>query len=389
MLRAVLWAWSSAFAALVACAAPWSIAHRGGDWQVFVAAGTRVGTRALLEPPQAWQAFFYLPGSAWALIPFASLPLAASFVVNAVLMLACAVAAGLVAARTYALPRATAVATFALWSPVVYAAAIIGQNAPFGLLLAQLSIAGMATRSVALTAIPIGLLCYKPTYAIPLIAVLMLRGRLRELSVVSAIAVVWYVLSVAAAGGDWGWAATWLRLLAHYASGDLGVNGAFAVGIPALLARAGIGVPFAVVFTALVAGAVAVAVRRTTPVEAASSACLAGLALSPHAWAYDAVLALPMIGFTAAALSEPNRTRLLLALAIVGPLLFVSPQLHFDPLAVVVVGGTFGWLALRLLPVLGASVGGRRGAERSVASKSVVECESKIMIAGGERVPVP
>jgi hypothetical protein len=348
MLRALLWAWSSAFAALIVCAVPWSIAHRGGDWQVFVAAGARVGTRALLDPPHAWQAFFYLPGSAWALVPLASLPLALSFALNLVLMLGCAVAAGLVAARTYALPRVTAIATFALWAPVVYAAAIIGQNAPLGLLLAQLSIAGMASGSVALTAIPIGLLCYKPTYAIPLIAVLMLRGKWRELGVASAIAAVWYVLGVAATAGDWGWPAAWLRLLARFAGGDLGVNGAFAVGIPALLARTGAGVPLAVVVTALVAAAAAVAVRRATAAEAGSAACLAGLALSPHAWAYDATLALPMIGFTAAALDGPNRTRLLLALAIVGPLLFVSPQLHFDPLAVVVVGGTFVWLALRL-----------------------------------------
>ena len=90
MPRAVLWAWSIAFAALIVSAAPWSIAHRGGDWQVFVAAGSHVGTRALLDPPQAWQAFFYLPGAAWALTPFAHLPLAVSFVANAVLMLACA-----------------------------------------------------------------------------------------------------------------------------------------------------------------------------------------------------------------------------------------------------------------------------------------------------------
>jgi hypothetical protein len=378
MLRAVLLVWSGTFAALIACSAPWSIMHGGGDWQVFVAAGARVGTRALLNPPQDWQAFFYLPGSAWALAPFASLPLAASFAVNAVLMLGCAVAAGVVAARTYALPRATAVATYALWSPVVYAAALIGQNAPLGLLLAQLSIAGMATRSVALTAIPIGLLCYKPTYALPLIGVLLLRGRLRELGVVSATALVWYVLSVAAAGGDWGWPAAWLRLLAHYASGDLQVNGALAVGIPALLTRAGAGVPLAVVFTALIAAAVAVAVRRATPVEAGSAACLAGLALSPHAWAYDAALALPMIGFTAAALTEPNRTRLLLAIAIVGPLLFVSPQLHFDPLAAIVIGGTFAWLAVRLLPALAPI--GDAPARRAEAT---FECESKIEIVSG------
>ena len=352
MLRSLLWCWSTAFAVLILCASPWSIAHHGGDWQVFVSAGSLVGSRALLDPPQDWQAFFYLPGAAWAFVPVVALPLAASFVANIVVMLGCAATAGLLAARTYALPRAVAVGTFVLWPPVVYAAGIIGQNAPFGLLLAQLSIAGMAQRSRALTAVPIGLLLYKPTYALPLVAVLALRGRWRELGIVGAIASGWYLAGVPATGGDWIWPSAWLRLIARFAGGDLGVNGAFAIGLPALLARSGLGVAATIAFVACFAAAVAVALRRATAVEAGSAACLAGLALSPHAWAYDAVLALPMIGFAAAALAEPHRTRLLFGLAIFSPLLFVSPMLRVDPLTLIVIGGTCVWLAMRLLPAV-------------------------------------
>jgi len=353
-LRSLLLGWSVAVAVLIASGSVWSIAHGGGDWRVFVAAGSLAGSRALLDPPQAWQSFFYLPGAAWALVPFAHLPPSLSFVMNAVFMLACAAAAGVVASRTNALPRTTTVAMFVLWSPVVYAATIIGQNAPFGLLLAQLSIAGMATRSVALTAIPIGLLLYKPTYALPFIGLLVLRGRRRELGVVGGIALGWFLLGVPAAGGDWAWPAAWLRLIARFASGDLGVNGAFAIGLPGLLARAGLGATATIGIIALVAVAVAVALRRATAIEAGSAACLAGLALSPHAWAYDAVLALPMIGFAAARLSEPARTRFLLAVALAGPLFFLSPLLHVDPLAAIVVGGTLAWLALRLRPATAA-----------------------------------
>jgi hypothetical protein len=356
MLRALLWMWSTAFAVLILCAAPWSIAHHGGDWQVFVAAGSLVGSHALLDPPQAWQAFFYLPGAAWVFVPVVAVPLAASFVANIAAMLGCAAAAGLVAARIYALPRALAVATFVLWPPVVYAAGIIGQNAPFGLLLAQLSIAGMATRSVALTAVPIGLLLYKPTYAVPFVALLLLRGRWRELGVVGAIGIGWFLLGVPAAGGDWAWPVAWLRLIARFAGGDLGVNGAFALGLPALLARSGLGTAATIAILAFAAAAVAVALRRATAVEAGSAACLAGLALSPHAWAYDAVLALPMIGFAAAALAEPYRTRLLFGLAILSPLLFVSPLLRFDPLTLIVIGGTCVWLTIRLLPAATSSL---------------------------------
>ena len=346
-LRSVLFGWSLAVATLIASGSAWSVAHGGGDWRVFVAAGSLAGTRALLDPPQAWQSFFYLPGAAWALVPFAHLPAVLSFLTNAGLMLACAAAAGVVAARTYALPRATAVATFALWAPVVYAAAIIGQNAPFGLLLAQLSIAGMTARSVALTAVPIGLLLYKPTFAAPLIALLILRGRVRELVITGAFAVAWYGLGVTATGGDWGWLAAWWRLIARFAAGDFAVNAVFAVSLPGLLVRGG-GLALAAAVTALVGLAAAVALRRATAVEAGSAACLIGLALSPNAWAYDAVLALPMIGFTAGALCEPDRTRFLLAVALAGPLFFVSPLLRFDPLAIVVAGGSLAWIAVRL-----------------------------------------
>ena len=346
-LRAFLSAWSVCVAAAIAACSVWSIAHGAGDWRVFVAAGSLAGTPALLDPPEAWQSFFYLPGTAYVLAPFARLPLALSFAINGGFMLACAAAAGMVAARTYALPRTTAVAAFALWSPVVYAAAIIGQNAPLGLLLAQLSIAGMTTRSVALTAIPIGLLLYKPTYALPLIAVLVLRARLRETAVVGAFAALWYALSVAATGGDWGWPSAWAHLLARFAAGDFAVNAPFAISVPALLLRAGSGLGLAAGVAVVVTLAAATVLRRVRAVEAGSAACLVGLALSPHAWAYDAVLALPMIGYTAAALDEPNRTRFLLALALAAPLFFVSRPLGFDPLALIVVGGTVAWLAIR------------------------------------------
>jgi hypothetical protein len=348
LLRLVFWGWSGAVALAIASAAVWSIRHGAGDWRVFVAAGSLAGTHALIDPPEAWQIFVYLPGTAWAFVPFARLPLAVSFIVDAVCMLACAAAAGVIAARTYGLPRSLAVGSFVLWPPVVYAAAIIGQNAPFGLLLAQLVIAGIARRSLALTAVPLGLLLYKPTYALPLIGVLILRARVRELGAVAAIGCGWYVLSAAATGGDWRWPAEWAALIARYAPGDLSVNGAFVVSIPGLLARAGAGAPVIGAVVVLCAAVVAFALRRVDALEAASAACLAGVALSPHALAYDAALALPMIAFTAARLEEPARTRFLLALFTLAPLFFVSPLLRFDPLALVAIGGTCAWLYVRL-----------------------------------------
>ena len=347
-LRWVFWCWSAVIGIAIASEASWSIAHGGGDWRVFVAAGSAIGTRALVDPPEAWQIFLYPPAAAWPPSLVAHLPLAESFVLNGLLMLACAAIAGVVAARIYALSDIAGASAYVLWTPVMYAAAIIGQNAPLGLLLCQLAIGGLAMRSVVLTAVPIGLLLYKPTYALPLIALLLVRSRLRELTIVTAIAALWYVLSVAATGGYWNWPLDTLRLVARYAAGDFTVNGAFAVGLPGLLVRAGVTPSLVVVATIAVAACVLVALRRAGAAEAGSAACLAGIALSPHAWAYDAALAAPMIAFVATRVDEPARTRWLIVLAVVAPLFFISPILGFDPLALVVVGGTLVWTALRL-----------------------------------------
>ena len=346
-LRALFWFWTVGLAGLIASAASWSIRNGAGDWRVFAAAGARAGTPQLLTPPEAWQSFFYLPGAAWALAPFAHLSVATSFLLNAVVMLACAAVAGLIAARTYGLDRATAVAMYALWSPVVYAAAIIGQNAPFGLLLAQIAIAGMARGSVALTAIPIGLLLYKPTYALPMIALLVVRCRWRELAVIAAMTPIWYGLSVTATGGNWDWPSTWAHLLSNFAAGDFSVNAPFALSLPAVLVRTGMSVATVAGITTAVALVSVIALRKATPCEAGSAACLVGLALSPHAWAYDAVLALPMIALAAATLTEPARTRLLLGAALAAPLFFASRQLNFDPLAFIVIGGALAWIAFQ------------------------------------------
>ena len=133
-LRTAFWTWSLLVAATLAYGAIWSVQHGGGDWRVFVAAGSSTGTRALVDPPDAWRIFVYLPATAWFFAAFARLPIGLSFVLDAVAMLACAAAAGAVAARTYGLDARSACTAFVLWPPVVYAAAIIGQNAPAGLL---------------------------------------------------------------------------------------------------------------------------------------------------------------------------------------------------------------------------------------------------------------
>ena len=105
-------------------------ASRGGaqDWRVFVDAGARAGTSALLHPSETTDAFAYPPGFAWMLVGFAHIPRETGFWIDIVLMLGCAVAAALIAARVYGLGPGTALALAFGWTPVLNAVAV-GQNA--------------------------------------------------------------------------------------------------------------------------------------------------------------------------------------------------------------------------------------------------------------------
>jgi len=326
------------------------VTHGYADWRAFAIAGMRAGTPYLLHPPELWQAFVYLPAAAWAIAPLSRLPIALGFAIDCVVMVGCAVGASFVASRLYGITRTTMLCLTFAWWPTLYAALVVGQNATLGLLLALLTIAGMARESVARTAIPLGLLLYKPTYALPLIVVLIVRGRWRELGGVAACGVPWYLASVAATGGDWFWPRTLAGLIRAYAAQDFRVNGRLSVSLPGILVHAGIALPAIVVLVFAIAALSIQPLRRVSARECGSAASLIGLALSPHAWAYDAVLALPMITFAAARLAEPTRTPLIVASYVLAPLALLTPVLQFDPLAIVVLGGTLAWIAVRSSP---------------------------------------
>jgi hypothetical protein len=338
--------WSSALilVGIVQVVVAWK---RGlSDWYPFRQAGLHAGTPLLLHPPEQVDTWAYPPGTAWLLVPFAHLPVPFDYAVYELLLFACAVAAGLVAARIFSLQRATAVAMVLAWGPVTSGALVIGQTSPLGLLLAMLAILGLQRESVLLTAIPIGLLAYKPTYALPLIVVLIVRGRLRELAIVALIGVLWYAASAAAAAGDWRWPEAWLRALNLYQLRDFDENAAKALGIPTLFARLGIAPAVTVVVVAAAAAVAAMLFRRVGAVEAGCAACLVGLALSPHALGYDGALALPMLFFAATHIPEPYRTPLLALAYVFSPLTDLK-LFPLDPVAVVVMGGALAWVLIR------------------------------------------
>jgi Glycosyltransferase family 87 len=335
-------------------AAPFNGYH---DWPAFWSAGTVVGTADLVDGNRllAWQGlhglslgvFPYLPASALFLWPFALLPLGVSFWLWMVAMLACALGAARIAARIYGLSVPVAVAATLAWAPVT-GAIVIGQNTPLALLMISLAIAALVAEEAASTGFWSGLLLYKPTIGLPLIGLLVLRGRWRALAVSGLVVAAWYVGGIVASGGNVAWPSTWLNTILGYVGLDAAQNADKAVSLPGLLSRLPVpGVIVALASILLVAIAIPRLIRAPIR-EAAAGACLVGVAASPHAWGYDAVMVLPIIWWAlAGGIVEPWRTRLIVLAYVLAPFWLVSRQTVLSALAVVVLGATAIWLSGR------------------------------------------
>ena len=374
------------------------------DWPVFWSAGSVVGSGNLVDGNRliAWETsrglsvgvFPYLPASAFVLWPLAQLPLAAGFWIWAVAMLASAALAARIAARVFDLPVWVAVGAALAWAPLT-GAIVIGQNTPLALLLAMVAIEGLvAGESVGVSAgegaeareparnaaaarapgesvgalarsaterasgpmavgsrgwiaagLGSGLLLYKPTLGLPLVALLVLRRRDRALALVAVTLVAWYAVGVLASGGDLGWPRVWLDTITGYVADDAARNADKAISLVGLIAR----LPVAPIVP-LVAGALVVLgalprLIRARIREAAAGACLIGLAVSPHAYGYEAALAMPFIWWVlGGGIAEPWRTRLIVASYALVPLWLLSAETRISAVAIIVLGWVVVWI---------------------------------------------
>ena len=323
------------------------------DWGAFWSAGGTVGGPDLVEAGRhiAWQAahgapqafFAYPPAAAWLFWPFAQISLSWSFWVQAALMVACIAAAGLIAARVYGLTPELAILASLAWVPTT-ASVVLGQNVPFALLLAMVAIWALATDRPWLAGLAVGLLWYKPTLALGFVALFAIRGRWRELGVALAGGGVAFLLSVAAAGGDWNWFATWLDGARAWLPADAAANADKAISLPGLLERLAVPWVVPVIGGAALAVAALPGLRRAGIVEAASAACLLGLAAGPRAWGYEAALAFPfMCWVIAGGVGERWRTGLVVAAYLLGTLWFFSSVTRVSGVAVVVLTAAVLW----------------------------------------------
>lgn len=317
------------------------------DWIVFRAGGAAAGTASLLQPPGGTAyPFAYPPAVAWLFYPAAHLPIDLGFDLNALLMLAMCAVAGVLGSRVYGLPIGFALlATFA-WVPATQAG-FLGQFTPVGLVLSLVAIGGISRGNQLMSGLAAGLLLYKPPDAIALWLLLIVRRQWRAVGVAAGIGLLWYIASVAATGGDWAWPVHYLGLLSAYYSTDFARNVLKVVSLPGLLLAARLPSLAAIIAGVALLAAAAARFAKIPALEAASMAPLVGLAASPHAYMYETVLVLPALFYTMTHVVEPWRTRTIVAAYTIAPLWVLGPWIRFDPLAIVVVGGSALWLVSR------------------------------------------
>jgi hypothetical protein len=332
-----------------------ALVNGGADWPSFWAAGATVGTPDLVDPSRhiAWQAAHgvplldwpYPPAVAYMFAPFAPLPIWLGFAIHAAIMVGLVALAGLLAARIYGISPAVAVLVAFAWAPST-AGAVMGQNAPLAVVLALWAIDALRRDEQLEAGLACGLLMYKPTLALPLIGLLLLRGRWRSLAVAAGVVAAGYLLSVPAAAGDWGWPAAWWNGLQPWLANDLAGNANKAVSIPGLLGRVG---ELPSWLPNLVAGVLVVlslrGLRRAPIVEAGAAACLLAVAVGPRVWGYEAGMLLPILVWAiAGGLSEPWRTRLVFLAVPMGLFWLVSVYTVVSGVALVVIVATGLWL---------------------------------------------
>jgi hypothetical protein len=328
------------------------------DFPQFWAAGRTVGTLDLFDPNlhAAWgqandlglSAWVYPPGSAWLFVPFGALPLAVGFWLHAAVMIGLVAAAGVLGARIYGLDRRVGLVAAFAWTPCL-ASAIVGQNAMLGLVLALLAIEGLQRDNDILAGLGVGLLLYKPTLALPLIGLLLLRRRWLALLVTLACAGGWYMAGVAAAAGDWQWPVRWVRILSDYSAGDAAFNVIRTISVPGLLE--GHGAPSGAAW-AIAVSMVALTIPRLirAPLaEAGAGAVLVGLAVSPHSLNYEGAMVLPVLmwamGDTTSGIAEPAKTRLIVAAYLVAPAYLISEGVGLSSLVFITFIGAAVWIS--------------------------------------------
>lgn len=332
----------------------------GGDFPAFYAAGSIVDDGHLdqlydLDRQRATQAelfdeggvlyFAYPPPVAAAYAVLARLPYVAAYAVHTAVMAAALVAAlwvvrPMLPARR---PGDAVLAAVALTFVPVLMAVTLGQNSAFVVLLVAASWRLARDGRDGLTGLALGLLLFKPQYAVPLIGLHLVRGRWQVVGASSLVAAGWWVAGAGMLGTSW--TGDWIAQVGDFTALDAEVNGRNAVSwlgiaehvlgvgsLPAILLGGALALLTASALVLLWWG------RTDDQLALPMAAASVGILLvSPHAMFYDAALLLVTCAGLAAVDRLPSRRGLLLASAL-GALHPLKSVIGLTPVAAVVVG---------------------------------------------------
>lgn len=312
-----------------------SLAGRvGGDFPAFYGAGTIVadGDAADLYDPAVQQRtqaevlglfgddaddgflyFAYPPPVALGYAVLSLLPYRFAYLLHTMAMAGALVAAfGLLHGLGGPRPRFAVAAGVAVLFVPIAAAVLLGQNSAVVVLLLAASWRFASDGRPGLAGVALGLLLFKPQYAIPMLGLHAVRGRPRVLIGAGSTAVGWWLVGAGLSGV--GWVTDWIEQVREFTERDAEVNGANSVSWLGILEhRLGVGDPVALtVGAALIVLTAAVLIRiwwrradhdLALPMAAAAPGILL---TSPHAMYYDAsVLVLVLVGLSAASRRVP------------------------------------------------------------------------------------
>lgn len=304
----------------------------GGDYPAFYTAGKLVvsdqrddmydfalqqKTQQQYQPPgdDGWLFFPYPPYVALAYAPLTLLPYEWSYALYAVLGFgALVLALHLVRPMLAIVDRHFGVCVIgALAFYPVYRGITGGQNTALTLLLIAWAWRASRDGHQVAAGLSLGLLLYKPQFALPLIGLQLLARRYRTVAAAAGVGAAGWIASAALIGP--GWVTTWWRQVDRFSAIDDEVNRHNVISWPSL-SRAALGTAAPGFALALATAAIAVWIwRRGVPAGAWQMAATmpALLLLSPHALFYDAGLLVISLGFL---LSTGGRAPAIAAIAL-------------------------------------------------------------------------
>ena len=214
---------------------------------------------------------------------------------------------GWVLAGIFGFARWFGVVAALAWKPTY--TADVGQPSGAWLLLICLATVGLVRRSPLLLGGAVGLLLLKPTFALPFLLLLIVRREWKACGVVAVCAAVW---SYKCTGrrGRLDWITPYMAIVHALYNTDLGALHN-AINLPLILVRLGASPLAALASGALLFAAFLPALSRANGLQAASTTSLLSVALSAHAWVYDAAVLLPSLFYVMAKLRSRGEPGLL------------------------------------------------------------------------------